>query len=64
MTACEQIRVCTMVVDCFCDPGLHRNRCCMVLQHSAVISFSSGLSNARMSVSIIVNVKWKTSVSA
>jgi len=57
MTACEQIRVCTMVVDCFCDPGLHRNRCCMVLQHSAVISFSSGLSNARMSVSIIVNVK-------
>jgi len=37
MTACKQIRVHSVVVDCFSDPGLHRIQCCMVLHHSGVM---------------------------
>jgi len=56
MTACEQIRVWTVLVDCFSDPGLHIIQCCMVLHHNEIMSFNCGLSNAKISVSLISNV--------
>ena len=51
MTACEQIRVRAVVVDCFSDPGLRRIRCGTVLHRSLATSFNCGLSNAKISVS-------------
>ena len=51
MTACEQIRVRAVVVDCFSDPGLRRIRRATVLHRSLATSFNCGLSNAKISVS-------------
>jgi len=38
MTAWEQIRVLSVVVDCFSYADLHSIHCCMVLHHSEVMA--------------------------
>jgi len=50
-------------VDLFRNPDLFRNQCCTVLHHSELVSFNSGLSNAKYWYQSLVMKNGKISIS-
>jgi len=46
-TACEQIRLCAVVIDCFNDLGLSRIPCCEAMISSLIVMISMALSTQR-----------------